>query len=308
METKATLVGPRSQRGRKKLDPDPEVIDPPAVRLHLVAALLFASVACSATPVAPKAPPPDLPAPPTLPDDGDGGAPDTVPAARVRTFDDAKRDLARIYRDHPVDLYCGCPFTARSGGGFAVDLARCGYQVAHDAVRAGRIEWEHAVPAAALGRHVSAWRDGDPRCKDGKGKPYHGRSCARVASPAFARMEGDMHNLFPVVGEVNALRSDLPMGLPLESAPSRGSSKSYRFGQCGSTIEPGFFLPRKEARGALARAHKYMNATYPEAHVLDDAHRALFDRWDAEDPPDAWERERNVRIEAIQGNANPFVR
>jgi deoxyribonuclease-1 len=50
-----------------------------------------------------------------------------------------------------------------------------------------------------------------------------------------------------------------------------------------------------------------MRAAYPEHVTLDDAHRALFDRWDAEDPPDDWERERNRRIAERQGNANPFI-
>ena len=50
-----------------------------------------------------------------------------------------------------------------------------------------------------------------------------------------------------------------------------------------------------------------MNAAYPEHVAMDEPHRALFDAWDAEDPPDAWELERNRRITELQGNANPFV-
>ncbi len=30
--------------------------------------------------------------------------------------------------------------------------------------------------------------------------------------------------------------------------------------------------------------------------------------WSASDPPDAWELLRNTRIEAEQGNRNPFVK
>jgi endonuclease I len=33
----------------------------------------------------------------------------------------------------------------------------------------------------------------------------------------------------------------------------------------------------------------------------------VFDAWDIEDPPDTWERDRNARIAARQGNANRFI-
>ena len=66
-------------------------------------------------------------------------------------------------------------------------------------------------------------------------------------------------------------------------------------------------MPRREVRGDLARAYKYMNISYPERKLIDEAHRAVFDAWDSEDPPDAWERERNKRIAARQGNANSFI-
>ena len=172
-----------------------------------------------------------------------------------------------------------------------------------DSARASRIEWEHAVPAAAFGRSFAEWREGGDRCVDGKGKRYKGRKCART-SAEFARMEGDLHNLFPVVGEVNGLRGDLPMGLADGLHKDRAT---YRFGACGSAIESGVFMPRPQVRGDLARAYKYMAAAYPGRIVLDDAHRAVFDQWDAADPPDEWERDRNKRIAERQGNVNPLI-
>lgn len=221
----------------------------------------------------------------------------------------------RLYVEHSPkrDVYCGCPFSPDPGHGLRVDLAACGYEAVHDPARAERIEWEHAVPAAKFGRTFAAWREGDDRCVDGHGKRFRGRSCARLASPEFARIEADLHNLFPAVGEVNGLRGDLPMGLldPPEAGgktPRESPKQVIRFGQCTSRVEGAFFLPRSEVHGDVARAYKYMDASYPERHILDDAHRALMDAWDAEDPPDDWERERNRRIEELQGNANPFIR
>jgi deoxyribonuclease-1 len=40
---------------------------------------------------------------------------------------------------------------------------------------------------------------------------------------------------------------------------------------------------------------------------LSEAHRRLLEIWHRDDPPDAWERERDERIERLQGNRNPFV-
>jgi deoxyribonuclease I len=262
--------------------------------------------------------PPRVPEPPRDADAGvvvppaDAGAP-TRPTGnvRIRSFDEAKKLLVRLYVEHSPrrDVYCGCPFAQEPGRGLRVDLAACGYASAGDTIRAERIEWEHAVPAAKFGRTFTAWREGDVRCVDGRGKAYHGRTCARLASPEFARMEADLHNLFPAVGEVNGLRGDLPMGLaePRGHAPSGKEARVLRFGACTSAVEGAVFQPRVEVRGDLARAYVYMDAAYPEREILDDAHRALFAKWDREDPPDAWERERNRLIEAVQGNANPFV-
>ncbi len=249
-----------------------------------------------------EAPPPDV-APPSGPTSGGGNH-------GIRAFDEAKKELGRIYgaAGQHIDLYCGCSFTVEPHRGMHVDLTACGYVPARDAARAERIEWEHAVPAAAFGHTFSEWREGHPRCVDSKGRKYHGRKCARVASAEFARIEADLHNLFPVVGEVNGLRGDLPMGVL--DAPGRahmGGGGTFRFGGCQSAIDHGVFMPRREVRGDLARAYKYMNRSYPERKLIDEAHRAVFDTWDSEDPPDAWERERNKRIAARQGNANSFI-
>ena len=286
-------------------------------------AFAIAALACSSTPergpVAPGAPPtPTSASPdPTAPnDDDDSDTPNVPPPSGpvggggnhgIKVFDEAKRELGRLYvqASQHTDLYCGCPY-ATEGHAMRVDLDACGYVAARDRTRASRIEWEHAVPAAAFGHTFVEWREGDAKCVDGHGKKYKGRKCARIASAEFARIEADLHNLFPVVGEVNGLRSDFPMGAADPSARST-NLPSFHFGGCQSAIDHGVFFPRKEVRGDLARAYKYMDRSYPERHLIDDAHRAVFDEWDRDDPPDAWEKDRNRRIAARQGNPNPFI-
>ena len=40
---------------------------------------------------------------------------------------------------------------------------------------------------------------------------------------------------------------------------------------------------------------------------LSKQQRQLMAVWDKQDPIDAWERERNLRIKKAQGHGNPFV-
>ena len=58
-------------------------------------------------------------------------------------------------------------------------------------------------------------------------------------------------------------------------------------------------------RGDIARTMLYMAQTY--GFRLSDQDRKLYEAWNRQDPPDSFERERNRRIRALQGNANPFI-
>ncbi len=46
---------------------------------------------------------------------------------------------------------------------------------------------------------------------------------------------------------------------------------------------------------------------YPGHGILSRSNQKLFDAWNRADPVDEWERARARRIEAIQGNRNPFI-
>ncbi|MDX1268943.1 MAG: endonuclease, partial [Oceanisphaera sp.] len=109
------------------------------------------------------------------------------------SFRQAKQAAPAIYNDHPVTFYCGCPIDAH-GKKLVPNLERCGYQVRKQQKRASRIEWEHVVPAWELGHQRQCWQQG-------------GRKNCTRNDTVFKRMEGDLHNLVPAVGEVNGDRS-----------------------------------------------------------------------------------------------------
>ena len=213
----------------------------------------------------------------------------------IGSFARAKRELSSIYRDHAVTLYSGCGYDTR---GLIVAQA-CSFVPRRPDGRGGRIEWEHVVPAAALGSSLPSWRLGDPRCVDGRGRRYRGRRCASKVSAQFRRLEADLYNLVPEIGEVNNMRGNLPMG---EVGP-----RFTIVAGLDSRMDGGRFEPGAAVKGDVARIHLYMDAAYPELGLLSDPQRAMLRQWSALDPTDAWECLRALRIARVQGNINSFV-
>jgi len=62
---------------------------------------------------------------------------------------------------------------------------------------------------------------------------------------------------------------------------------------------------RDKVRGDAARIWLYMVETYKVK--ITPAQRKMFEEWSAADPVDDFERLRDTRINAAQGNRNPFV-
>ncbi len=219
---------------------------------------------------------------------------DNLGNTRIESFNEAKRIMRKLYVAHPFDFYCGCRYADN-----IIDFASCGFQPYGDLKRAKRVEWEHIVPAADFGRAFSAWRQGDPRCKDHSGKPFRGRSCARLVSTAFNRMESDLYNLVPAIGEVNGMRRDYPMGL-LPGEPQI-------FGRCMTKIARGIIEPRVEIRGFIARTYKYMHDSYRGRGIISRKNEKLFEAWDKQYAPTQDEVQRARQIAKVQGNINRFV-
>ncbi len=78
-----------------------------------------------------------------------------------------------------------------------------------------------------------------------------------------------------------------------------GEKRDY--GRCNIEVNPNLRRaePPEEVMGDIARTMFYMEDTY--GFRLSDQQRKLFTAWHRQDPPDAWERERNRRIAKIQG-------
>ncbi len=207
-------------------------------------------------------------------------------SAAMDSFNAAKKVLPSIYRqlDHPSTIYCGCPVSIERNR-FVLDLKTCGYQVRKQAKRAARVEIEHVMPAWEFGHQLQCWQNGGRK------------QCATDAR--FAVMEGDLHNLFPAVGEVNGDRSNFQF--------SQWNATPYQYGKCEMVVDFKSRLaqPPERSRGVIARAYLYMADRY--SIRLAPAQRRLYEAWDRTYAPDANECRRNVLITKQQGNDNPYV-
>lgn len=213
----------------------------------------------------------------------------------ILNFREAKKLARKIHESNPITLYCGCRYVGKQ-----VNLATCGYQVQGDQKRANRMEWEHVVPAEAFGNSFKEWREGVPLCKR-KGRSFKGRKCAET-NKEFSKMEGDLYNLWPEIGELNGLRSNYSM-----AELGAEKDKHSQFGGCRVKIEDRKFEPMPSAKGRVARVYFYMDQAYPGRGVISEKNRKLFEAWDRLHPVDSWECERARKIENIQKNKNPIL-
>lgn len=210
------------------------------------------------------------------------------------SFNKSKKILERqVYQDHRVTIYCGAEFDAKKN-----ILAPDGFTTTKYVKRSKRVEWEHVVPAENFGRAFSEWREGDNQCVNSKGKSFKGRKCAEKINTEYRYMQADMHNIFPAIGAVNALRSNYNFTM----LPSIESD----FGSCDMRIDNKKAQPPVAARGRIARTYMYMEQTYPK-YNMSKQQRQLMDAWDKQDPVSKWECERTQRISKLQGNTNSVV-
>lgn len=211
-----------------------------------------------------------------------------------QSFSKAKKQLeTKVYQDNRVTLYCGALFDVDKN-----IIPPTGFHTDKYVKRSKRIEWEHIVPAENFGRTFKEWRDGDALCVNNKGKSFKGRKCAEKVNDEYRYMQADMHNLFPAIGAVNALRSNYNF----QMQPGIESD----FGSCAMKIDNRKAEPPVEARGRIARAYLYMDETYSR-YNMSKSQKQLMNAWDKMYPVSAWECKREKYITDIQKNINTFV-
>lgn len=210
------------------------------------------------------------------------------------SFNKAKRLLeTKVYQDNRQTLYCSATFDHKKK-----ITPPLGFITTKHVKRAKKVEWEHVVPAENFGRTFSEWRQGNKACVSSKGKSFKGRKCAEKLNHEYRYMQADMHNLFPAIGAVNAMRSNYNFTM-LPDVKSE-------FGSCDMRINNRKAQPPLQAHGRIARAYMYMESTY-ERYTMSKQQKQLMTAWHNMYPVSKWECTKALRIKAIQGNANNVV-
>lgn len=223
-----------------------------------------------------------------------------VAADPPKNFSEAKRLAKQIHFDHRKTFYCACRYDKHG----KINLKSCGYQIQQNKRRAKRLEWEHIVPVSLWGRSLPCWTEAlcckAPKGKEEKAPCFKGRSCCREIDPHFAKMEADLHNLVPEIGELNALRSNYRFGvLP--------DIEKGQLGTCEFKIDPETrrVEPRDVVKGMVARAYLYMADQYGIS--LSKNQHQLYSAWNLQFPPDSWEILWDQRVALVQGNHNLYI-
>jgi deoxyribonuclease I len=208
-------------------------------------------------------------------------------AEHASSFRQAKKIAQGIYlSDLPLtSFYCGCDIKI-DGKKWQPQFESCGFKVRKQVKRAQRIEWEHLVPAWEFGHQMQCWQQG-------------GRKFCSKNNPDFNRMEADLHNLVPAIGEVNGDRSNYRF--------SEWNGKANQYGRCDMLVN---FKDRKvqppmSSRGAIARAYFYMQQRY--GLRISSSQAKLFAAWDQKYAVNSIECKRDRLIAQSQGNHNEFV-
>lgn len=210
--------------------------------------------------------------------------------AEPTSFSSAKKKLAtKVYTDKDITFYCGCDLTYKDKKGkpwLTPDHSACGFTPRKQPKRAARIEWEHVMPAWYFGHQRQCWQDG-------------GRKNCRKDSE-FKKMEANMHNLVPAIGEVNGDRSNFSLTMV-------SSKIAPQYGQCDMIVD---FKARKaqptsSRRGDIARVYFYMADKYNLRLSSQDL--KMYTAWDKQDPVTKDERRIHDLKAKYQGEINPYV-
>lgn len=173
-----------------------------------------------------------------------------------------------------------------------IDRQSCGYIPRNDYtksgkknIRARRIEWEHIIPAENFGRQFTCWREGDEACVKTSGKHYKGRKCCSKVNDKFKRMEADLHNLVPAIGELNADRSNFRYSMIENENRLYGNNIDFEVDFKRRVVEP-----KEDIRGDIARVYFYFEKEYNLKISKKD--KKIFEVWNSSDPVDEWEKKK----------------
>lgn len=218
----------------------------------------------------------------------------TIPAialtAPYSLFSKAKKSMySNVYGNEGQTFYTNCDWSKKK-----VNLESCNLQDSFPSrhlKRAKRTEAEHIIPASWMYKKNGKWR----QCYlDAKAKGEKQRKYCQKNDIEYRNAHNDLMNLVPAVGQLNGMRSNKPF------AEKVSGKKEQTFNGNGKklVVTSRVVIPDISIRGDIARIAFYMNQTYGVTYSK--RQRALFDKWDKEDPLSGEEMIRAEKIKKIQ--------
>jgi deoxyribonuclease-1 len=202
------------------------------------------------------------------------------------SFGKSKRLLAtKVYPSHQKGFYSNCDYEVVEKKLVPIHKT-CGFHYRKNKNRSERIEWEHVVPAWHFGHQLHCWQNG-------------GRMTCRQTNTKFKKMEADMHNLVPAIGEINGDRSNF------KYAMIEGEKRVYGKVDMEILFSAKSAEPSKAVYGDIARTYFYMRDRY--GLKLSSQQEKMFIAWNNLDPVSQWEKKRNRLIKELQGDDNLYV-
>lgn len=212
----------------------------------------------------------------------------TLNILNAQSFSQSKQILLNeIYKDRMLTFYCNNPYEIKTINGKpkAVIIPSEAHYTPRNKYtkkgelneRARRVEWEHIMPAQNFGKHLPCWKEG-------------GRKACQK-DPLFQKMEADMMNLVPAIGEVNGDRSNYRYGAD--------KPKVGQYGNCEFQVDfkNKRAYVRDDIKGDIARIYFYMSETYNIN--LSKQERQMMEAWDKQDPISKLEVKKEKSIERL---------
>ena len=209
----------------------------------------------------------------------------------AQSFQKAKLTMAEIYRDLPTSFYCGCTLNLPK-----VEISTCGIkqELSIPGLTAD-VEYEHVVPASLFKKSLLVHSQTQVLKQSCVRKS---RRCIKSSELAFSTLEGDLHNLRPVVANLNRIRGNKDAGL---------IDRYHKKNGCGFKMNKDLFEPPDNVKGDVARIYLYIHHKYPSLKLVSRKKQKLYLKWHLNDPVSVMEKKINSRIKNIQGDSNIFV-
>lgn len=195
-----------------------------------------------------------------------------------------KRAAAQVHSGYPVTAFCQFPY----GSDLQIQMPGASFLTAAQR----KVHWMPVVPLSRIGKDLACYHS---RCQWQK-RIIKGPICCTLRNQRYKKMEGDLHNIVPVVPLLSKWRDEKNFGKV---------NKQAMLGECGVRRDNDVIEPPEYLKGTVARAYLYMHDVYDIA--LTQSERILFKQWHQNYPPAAWEKTWDMQVALKQGKHNPYI-